>query len=475
MSAPPLRTSRDAESNDAQPASPGVGGSESGSPRPAAGSVREGGGACVRELGGGARIVTASVGDHPLVLQLLMQAHQAPLAEDFQSRLDEPGYRPSHRLLLQRDKRLLGHVHVANHIAWFEGQRIPVVILKDFTVLPEYHDSDYEADLLAAAESIAAAEGAVLALVRTDRNDWFERRGWIAWRGQGHTRANARTALAHLDPQEAPRRRRRTGVEVRLWRHFELDAIQELYAVAAAALWGPVYRSEACWQWLIGRKAQDQILVAVQQGKHQKPPGHDAAPKAVGYAIVRGSAIIELMSLPHSSPARVQLLAAACRDAIDRGHNSIALYSPASDSLHELLVTAGGAWISDRLTRSPRWMVRLLAPQRWVERCYELWRQRAHLASVARPFEFGIADESGVYRFALTRRSARLERTTSLPADSIACARSVLDQLLIGDLAVARAVAEGRLHVSPAGLQSPLAAVFAPRLFWQSSLELLRL
>ena len=99
--------------------------------------------------------------------------------------------------------------------------------------------------------------------------------------------------------------------------------------------------------------------------------------EAAGYAVVRGSCIVEMMTLAKFPTARVQLLARACRDAIDRDHHSISLYTPASDPLHELMVTAGGAWISDRKENGPRLLMRLLSPERWVERCYPLWRQRA--------------------------------------------------------------------------------------------------
>ena len=61
----------------------------------------------VRELPYGGRIVTANAGDHPLVVQLLTHARQTAVADDFQSRLDEPGYRPSNRLLVHREKELL--------------------------------------------------------------------------------------------------------------------------------------------------------------------------------------------------------------------------------------------------------------------------------------------------------------------------------------------------------------------------------
>src|SRR5262245_30219477 len=62
---------------------------------------------CVRELGGRARIVAGSQGDHAQVLELLVHTRQAQLAEDFQSRLDQPTYRPGNRLLVRRDRSLI--------------------------------------------------------------------------------------------------------------------------------------------------------------------------------------------------------------------------------------------------------------------------------------------------------------------------------------------------------------------------------
>jgi predicted acetyltransferase len=478
MPTPGSRNAGDPESADALPHSGDK------KPRvPAAAWSRNGDVQCLRELDRGVRIVTANAGDHPLLLQLLVQAQQAALAEDFQSRLDEPSYRPADRLIVRRDKAMLAHVHVAGHIAWFEGQRIPIVKLEDFAVLPEYRESGYDHELLSAAESIAADEGAVLGFVHTTRADWFAARGWNLLRGQGHTRASARAVLAHLDAQDHARRRRRPAVHVRTWRHFELDHVRQIYDQTATGLWGPLYRSEACWQWLIGRKAQDQVLLAVQRlkGNSMLPLNGDdsgaeeAGEQAAGYAVVCGSCIVEMMSAPKSLGARVQLLARACRDAMDRDHHSISLYTPASDPLHELLVTAGGAWIDDAAAAGPRWMIRLLSPEKWVERCYPLWRRRARLADVPRPFELGIAAGDENFRFTLTRRSSRLEPAATLPVDQIQCDRATFDSLLTGNLAVNAAVTQGRLRLSRPELAGHLAALFAPRLFWQSSLELMRL
>jgi GNAT superfamily N-acetyltransferase len=472
MSAPPCRDSGDAELDDLQHPSRGSRTFSSHAVHRQRGD--DGQIPCIRALPNGARIDTARVGDHPLVLRVLMEVQQTPLVEDFQSRLAKPGYRAGDRLLLRHGDQVIGQVFLARHVAWFDGRRISTVVLEDFAVLPEYHDSCGSAELLEAAHAIAASEGAVLALVRTDAAEWFTSRGWSTWRAQGYTHAGAHGVLAYLEQQGEPRQVRRPRVRVRQWRHLELDAIGDIYANAATGLWGPVSRSEDCWQWLVGRKAHDLILIAtcVDRELHQR--GSDAE-RAIGYAIVRGSAIVELMTLPGWSGARVRLLAAACRDAVDRGHNAITLHTFAADPLHELLVTAGGRWMSDDASRAPRWMMRLLAPERWIERCYELWRERAQLAGVPRPLEIGLGVGEAKYSFSLTRRSARLQRVESLRGSWVKCDRPVFEQLLVGNLDIARSAASGSLTLSDGALQRLLSTVFAPRIFWQSLLERLRL
>jgi hypothetical protein len=119
-------------------------------------------------------------------------------------------------------------------------------------------------------------------------------------------------------------------------------------------------------------------------------------------------------------------------------------------------------------------MLKLLAPERWVDRCYELWRRRARAADVPRPFDLGMVTEDERYRFMLTRRSSRLEATVDLPDDCIQCDRATLDSLLTGNLAIARAIQQGALRLSRPEIVSTLTALFPPRLFWQSSLELMR-
>jgi hypothetical protein len=159
---------------------------------------------------------------------------------------------------------------------------------------------------------------------------------------------------------------------------------------------------------------------------------------------------------------------------MDRDHHWISLYTPASDPLHELLVMSGGAWIDERNSPAPRQLVRLLSPEKWVERCYPLWRRRARAARVARPLEIGIHVGGLAYRLTLTRRSSRLEMDLAAPAQ-VKCERTTFESLLLGNLAINAAIKGGALQVADQQTAFTLATIFSPRIFWQSPLEWMRL
>ena len=449
----------------------------SGVPQSTHGSF--GGAACLRTLDANTRVVAGNVGDHPIVLKLLMQIYQCSLAEDFQSRLDEPSYEPCDRLLLTRADQLVGQVQVSKQIGWFQQQRCPLAKLLDFVSLPEFRPIGYEQALLETAEATALQDGAILGLVRTDRPEWFEQQGWSCCRGQGHTRANTRAILSHFDAQRANARRKHTSIEVRSWRHFELDSLRSVYHQLSTNMWGTLQRSEASWQWLVGRKAQDQILIAVQKPRGRpgsQPLGSHAGDdsQVVGYAVVRDSCIVEMMTLPGHSSTRPMLVARACRDAIDRGHHFVSLHTPATDPLHELLVTADGSWLADNAATSGVWMFKLLDPERWIERLYPILHQRAREAGIGGAQEFYLSLGQAGYRLTLTRRSSRLE-PVSVQQPDIRCDWLTFQDLLASNLTFPKAIADDRLQVKDPSLWRTLAALFPPKLFWQSPFELLRL
>ncbi len=446
--------------------------------------------ACLLQLEQGTRVVVGNAGDHPRILDLLVQAYQSPRAEDFQSRLDEPSYEPCDRLLVERDERLLGHVQVSKHFGWFHGQRCPLVTLEDFVTLPEYRTENVDKSLLKLAESTGVQEGAILAIANTDRPEWFEQQGWSRWRGQGHTRANTRAILSQFDlttSQQPPRRGK--SLEVRTWRHFEIDQLRQLHQQLCTNTWGMLHRSEEAWQWLVGRKAQDQILLAVEKRSRraslrlpatsdsevEADPIQDPSHKVIGYAVVRDSCIVEMLTLPGYASARVMLIERACRDAIDRDHHFVSLHTPATDPMHELLVTAGGSWIRDCATSGGHRMFKLLAPDRWIDRFYPVLHERAREAAIQRPLQIDFAVDGDFQRLTLTRRSSRLEPCSQSAAPQAQCDWQTFQNLLMSNLTLPDAQTHGRLQTTHTSTIDTLAAIFPPKLFWQSPFPLLRI
>lgn len=428
---------------------------------------------CLCDLGLGTRIVVGNAGDHSRVLAFLTQHYQVPLAEDFQSRLDDPSYEPTDRMLLVRGSDLIGHLQLSRQSAWFERERIPMAAIRDCAILPEMHPAELMAPLLATAESTALAEGAILAVARPDQPELFAANGWSTCRAQGHTQANTRALLAHITAQLATRKHRHSQIEVRTWWHFELEGIQPVYDQVATAMWGTLHRSDDAWRWLVGRKAHDQVLIAVRHKAEET--GESDKLHAVGYAVVRDSCIVEMMTLPGYASVRLMLIARACRDAIDRDHHFVSLHTPATDPMHELLVTAGGSWHACAAQHGSPWMHKLLSPEKWVERLYPQLYHRAKEAGIPRPLEIGFAVDERCYRFLFTRRSVRLEHALPSTPTEVACDALTFQELLTSNLAWTTARERGLLRVEDSSKATILAALFPPRLFWQSPFELLRL
>lgn len=437
---------------------------------------------CLKQLSHDVKISVGNAGDHQLILQLLVQSKHAPLQEDFYSRLDDPSYEPSNRLLLKRGNELTGHVMVSKHIAWFEDQRIPVAYLHDFLTLPEFRADGSNISLLQMAEKVAVDEGSALGLVCTDNPDWFFNQGWSCWRGQGYTRANVRSVLSHVDAPHLGKKKKSAPLEVRTWRHFELDSIKKLYEEVSVSEWGPLYRSETNWQWLVGRKAHDQILIAVMKKPDKPKQAPDAPdsnlnemPDIVGYAVIRDSCIVEMMTLPGYSKVRPLLVAQACRDAIDRDHHFIALHTPPNDSMHELLVTAGGTWVDGTATPNECWMYKLLGPEKWIDKSYPALHQRARENNLDRPNEVDFCVGDVIYRLTLTRRSSRVEIVSSPAEHPIECKWHTFQELLTCNLAIPQAIAQGDLTSSDNRRLECLETLFPAKLFWQSPFPMLQL
>jgi hypothetical protein len=418
----------------------------------------------------GSRIVAGHAGDHALVHALLRAVNQSPSHEDFVTWLDEPSYEPSDRLLFKHGDRILAHLHLLHRTAWFDGLKLPVGGAQDLAVLPEYAHNGYEQELIAAAERSLRASGAVVSLVRTERPEPFRACGWLDVRGQGFSEVSISDILAQLTARAPSRPRRARGLRIRRWRHFELDAVRAVYSAAAACWWGPIYRPEQYWRWLVGRKAHSELIVAVDGADEWQDV--ESHPHIVGYAVTSRARIVELCCLPEYVRAAPRLLVRACQDAIERDHHMLSLHAPAGDPLHEIIVTAGGSWRSEDRTGGTM-MVKLLDSAGWVEAIYPILRRRAKGAGLPRPLALAFDVGHDQYRLVLTRRSSRLVADEVAKVD-IRCDPGTFCAMLVGNLNVTAACGAGRLEAADDDTLHRLAVLFPPALFWQSQFDALR-
>src|SRR6185369_3441832 len=116
-----------------------------------------------------------------------------------------------------------------------------------------------------------------------------------------------------------------TRVQIRLGRHCESQSLRTVYDSVAEQRWGALCRTDAYWQWLVGRKVHSELIVAVESAE---PPVDAAESRIVGYAVVRGSQVLELCCLPGYLRVGPRLLARACQDAIEHDHHTITLHTP---------------------------------------------------------------------------------------------------------------------------------------------------
>jgi ribosomal protein S18 acetylase RimI-like enzyme len=418
------------------------------------------------------RLDFAHISEHAAIHALLRAANQSPSYEDFLNSLDEPSYEPSDRLLLRYGQQIVAHAQLLQRMAWFGGVKVAVGGVQDLAVLPEFAHAGYEQTLLTAAVQQMHDTKAVASIVRSERPEPFRAAGWADVRGQGHSEVSIADLLAHLSAQAAVATRRLQSLQIRRWRHVELDGVRAVYSESTCHGWGAVHRPETYWQWLVGRKAHSDLIVATDGADQWQEVA--AAARIVGYAVACGDKILELCCLSDFARAAPRLVVRACQDAIERDQHTLSLYAPASDPLHELIVTAGGSWCADERSSSGALLVKLLSPPRWIEAIYPILRRRAKRAGLARPFQICFDCGSEKYQLVVTRRSSRLvEEGAMTPAD-VHCDTATFDALLVGNLNVAKAHAAGRLRARNEEMLRRVTALFPPVLFWQSQFDALR-
>ncbi len=420
------------------------------------------------------RVVRGRAGDHLLIHQLLMTVFHGPSVDEFLALQDEPLYEPVDRLVVKDAQRILSHVHLTSRLLHFGSLTLPVVELLHLATAPEFRSRGMAKAVLAAAERQMVDRSAVVGTLRTTIPGFFYERGWGICGRHCYSAASARDILAFLRPETpsppVPWRRPPAPLNIRLWRHVEQDALSHLYQMGTTGAYGPLFRSEPYWRWLISRRAYDRIYVAIDGPDDFELD--QCVSRIVGYAVMKADRILEVMTAPTHPGARAQLLVRACADAIEHDHHVVRLDSPRDDPLHEIIRRAGGTHHHGEADGGEVFMAKLVDPVRFLSNLCPALGRRASLARLRRPCELGLSLYGGrdKYRLIVSDSGVQLDEG-KLPRSFLVCDAPELAQMLLGHLDVHRAVAAGRMEASTAVAVETASILFPQLPCWRPPLD----
>jgi predicted N-acetyltransferase YhbS len=423
------------------------------------------------------RVFRADGSDHATIYYFLQSIFQGPSAPEYCSSLEDPFYEPCDRLLLRRGRRLAAHVRVTHRAIHLGAPIVPAAGLDWLAVAPEHRNQGLGLHLLKAAERRMEVSGAVLGMLRTTIPRFFRRTGWALCGQPSWRRANARAVLARLwDRGMIPRPRRR--LHIRPWLLWEQGALARIYnqnvapaendsglrplkpagdsfrdrttaalSFAGSTPYGPLERTKAYWQWLLKRRACEQVYVALE-GPEQLEMG-EISTRVVGYAATRGEQIVELMAAPDCPRAAAQLLARCCGDAIEYGGHHILLHAPPCCPLFEIFDEAGGCGPWYMPEHGESYMMRILDPVRLLGQLSGQFDRRVADARLHLPLELGLLVDGQKYQLEICREGVNV---TSQRIGRSYLRLNVADftRLVLGQLNWDVAISDGRLECSTA-------------------------
>ncbi|NQT14269.1 MAG: GNAT family N-acetyltransferase [Planctomycetes bacterium] len=389
-------------------------------------------------------VVPATPGDHASVCQFLTAVFQGRSPAEFRASLEDPHFRPHDRLLIKRDSEVVAHAHVARRVMRFGPLRLPVAGLDWLGTLPMFREQGHGHRLLTAAEEHMASAGALVGLTWTRIPHFFRRTGWALCGRRFFSRAGARDAISGLMAQGLLRRGRK-HLNIRPWRRVELGALVRIYNQSLDGKFGAFERTEAYWKWLISRHGYDQIFVALD-GPDLLELEETLAP-IVGYAVTCGERIVELLTAPGHRTAAAQLLARACRDAIEHGRHTVWLDAPPNSRADKLFRVANGKRQCDETDPPLVLMAKLLSPVKLLRAMAGELHRRAETAGLARPIELGMLVDGQKFRLAITPdRVEVVDR--NIGRSYLRLNVADFTRLLLGHLDWDKALADGRVEPS---------------------------
>jgi hypothetical protein len=247
----------------------------------------------------------------------------------------------------------------------------------------------------------------------------------------------------------------------------EQDALAKLYAASNAGNYGSPVRSDPYWQWLVVRRAYDQIYVAIEKTEDTDP--YDLRAGVVAYAAVKDGRIVELVD-SSGGDAGLQLLTRACSDAIERDQHTIRLDAPPDHPRHAWMRDAGAQRICAESDRGESLLARIVNPRNLLERLAPELQGRARRGGISGGTELGL--QIGRHKLALhvTTRRVRV-MPGKLGRSHITLNHSAAAQLLLGHTDITQLVDAGVAKLSTRVACESARGLFPPVPFWRPPLD----
>lgn len=440
-----------------------------------------------RPTPGALRLAPAKTGDHASIHRLLVSVFHGPSAGEFHAQLDEPGYEPADRLVVKDGEEIAAHLRLARQTIQVGELALPAARFMDLATAQEYRGRGLATALLAAGERQARERGVLVGLTRTRVPSLFARQGWTVCGRHLFSSAAPRQVLAELGatssgiiPEDAPPalgcfKPRAERISVRPLRRIELPALIRLYEQNLAHHSGAPRRSHDYWDWLLARGACDRIFVAATLPEPPELP--KLLESIVGYAFVRGSRLVEVITAEGRADVARHLAARVCADASEQNEWLVRCDAPPTDALHTLFRQAGGRQTCETSLGGEVFMARLLDPFAALQQLAETLHERAKAAELRRPFQLGLELRSAgargiIERFCLKFDAKQLSVTTGGPCRHTLILRyAELAALLLEDCTADAMLTSGRLKATTRPAKDAATALFCRSAWWRPLLD----
>ncbi len=423
---------------------------------------------------GSLQIVAAKACDHAAIEQFLCARMRQVSSREFCHQLEEPWYVPGDRLLLKKQKQIIGHISLHWRTMFFGRSQWTICRVGRLSLLPEFYSYGLAEEILRSAEQVMSQQHALFGVGDLEDLETFPDGLWIPCGEHVMSEADPRDILAEFrvrDESMKPQsllpdfRRRRKKISVRHWRQVELPALMRIYQSNAHSGFGYLERSEVYWRWLVNRHAFDQIMVAIEGHDRSGPEGRDCS--IVGYAVVHAHQILEMLVQPGHPTASRQLLSRICADAIERDRNSVSLHASFDEPMHAIITAANGPSPSNRALVRKRVMVcvprhDVLVHSLGPELCH-----RAASAEIALPIEIGLVINERHYQLSLSDRRAKLI-SGKIGENHLICSRKTWVRLLLGSVDASSALLAEKLTASTPSARRYAEVLFPAVPLWHS-------